>query len=997
MISTFYLQSEYSMLENTIPLKKLVQHAKQKGYPWIGLADRNLHALYRFVMLSNKADIKPVIGLKLDVIQGLYETSFFAYVKSHIGYKNLLKLSLLSSQHKLTYEQLVQYQEELIIITSSDDSLLYKYIREDQLNVAHQLITTYKKDFKLFFIGLCLDTFDMEMKIAPHLVQLSEHHHVKLLPLHQTSYIDKEDEEAYKALLKIGKQDRDIPEKANYKFLDQKALKALFIDYPYVFDNAERIVKSITFKWETPSFDMPVYDTKGASSDAYLKSLAIKGLKKRLKGLNVNHDVYQQRLIYELDVIHHMGYDNYFLIVFDFVRYAKQQGILVGPGRGSAAGSLVSYCLGITDVDPIVYDLLFERFLNPERMTMPDIDLDFPDNRRDEVIRYVQNKYGKSHMISIVTFNTFAVKSSIRDIARVMAIDNARVTGIIKRITSGKMDETDHEMMRLKHVAKQIEGLPRQTGTHAAGMILAKQDLTTCLPLQMDSNGYYQSQWEASDLEKLGLLKIDFLGIRNLAIISDVIDLIKKKNQSFSMKDIPLDDPKVYQLLSKADTFGIFQLESSGMRAALLKLKPRTFEDIVAILALYRPGPMDHIDTYIKRRNGGSYDDFHKDLKPILSSTYGIIVYQEQIMKIANEFAGYTLAEADLLRRGISKKDHSILENERKRFVSKCEQKGYSTQTALQIYDYIVKFADYGFNRSHSVAYSLVAYQMAYLKTNYYDMFMTVLMTNVIGNSQTTFDYIQDVKRHFIHVLPPDINESSDRYELSEKGIRLPLTQIKNLGKLLVKKIIDERKKGPFKNYQDVKLRLTSVLNQRQIEMLIFAGALDGFGLNHQTLFEHKDIAYANYELYMDDFKMKSYEEYPFSVLAEQEKQALGFNLTYHPLVMHQDFIKKHKLDKLIDLSSTPHIKALGFISDVKEIKTKKDTKMAFVTIEDGESKIEATLFTRGYHQYENQLHDQTMKIFTIKENYYKEKRSYIIERMTHMTSVSKDNHHDKT
>ena len=993
MISTFYLQSEYSLLKNAIPLNELIQHAKDNKYAFVALADDNLHALYRFFKLAKKADIKPIIGLKLDVIYDLSETSFFAYVENQKGYENLLTLALKKTENTLSYDDLKQYQEGLIIITSSDDSLISKYLINDQKSEAEKLILRYKKDFKSFYLGLCLDTLDLEMKVAPHLYQIAESMGVKLLPLHQTSYLNESDKPAYEALLKIGKLDQTIPEDANYKFLSQKELKALFIDYPFVFDNANELAKSISFSWQDPTFDMPVYDTKGASSKDYLKSLSIMGLKKRLEGKKVSHETYQTRLIYELDVINKMGYNNYFLIVFDFVRYAKQNGILVGPGRGSAAGSLVSYCLGITDVDPIQYDLLFERFLNPERITMPDIDMDFPDNRRDEVIRYVQEKYGKNHMISIVTFGTFALKSSIRDIARVMAIDPSRVTGIIKRVTSQKIDETDREMMRLLEASKQIEGLPRQTGTHAAGMILAKQDLTKYIPLQKDSNGYYQSQWEASDLEKLGLLKIDFLGIRNLAIINDVVDLIKQDHKNFSLTDIPLDDPKVYDMLSEADTFGIFQLESSGMRAALRKLKPNTFEDIVAILALYRPGPMDHIDTYIERRNGGKFSYLHPDLAPILSSTYGIIVYQEQIMKIANEFAGYPLAEADLLRRGIAKKNHDILESERVRFIEKCEAKGYQASVAQEIYDYIVKFADYGFNRSHSVAYSLVAYQMAYLKVNAYDKFMTILMTNVIGNSQTTFDYIQDVKRHHIKVLSPDINQSTDRYELTKDGIRLPLTQIKNLGKVLVSKILEERQKGLFNDYQDFKLRIGSALNQKNIETLIDAGALDGFKLNHQTMVAHKDVAFANYELYMDDFKMKSYEEFPFSELADREKQALGFNLTYHPLVTHQAYIDKHQLEKLIDIETKKTIKALGFISDVKEITTKNGGKMAFVTIEDGESSIETTLFTNLYSKYEDELHDQEMKIFTIKENFYREKKSYVLDRIDKMKP---EGSHDK-
>lgn len=980
--ANFYIQSEYSLLKSTIPLEKLVDQAKANGYPFLALSDDQLYGLYRFVKYTKKAGIQAIIGLKVDVIDQLNETSFLVYVKTQIGYKNLLSIARLKSEGPITYDTLVKHQEGLIIVTTGEEALLSTYFLNDNDVAAKQLIEKYQADFKHFYLGLCLDTIDLEVKVAPRLTVLANELHVKLLPVHKTAYLNDEDVDAYQALLQIAHKDQKITESANYKMLNQAQLHAMFIDYPFVFDQAEKMVQSITFEWQTPTFDMPSYDTQGASSQAYLKALAIKGLQKRLKNKDVNQIEYQQRLLYELSVIHKMGYDHYFLIVFDFVRYAKQHDIFVGPGRGSAAGSLVSYCLGITDIDPLQYDLLFERFLNPERITMPDIDLDFPDNKRDEVIRYVQQKYGKNHMISIVTFSKFALKSSIRDIARVMSIDHGRVTGIIKRIEQHKIDESDHEMMRLQKVAKQIEGLPRQTGTHAAGMILAKQDLTNHLPLQIDGNMYYQSQWEASDLEQLGLLKIDFLGIRNLTIIHDVVMDIQKDHPSFSMTNIPLNDSKVYAEISEGQTFGIFQLESIGMRQALRKLKPRTFEDIVAILALYRPGPMENIDTYIDRRNGKPFEYIHPDLKPILSSTFGIIVYQEQIMKIAHEFAGYTLAEADILRRGVSKKKHHILEQERIRFIKKCLQKGYEKATAEQIYDYIVKFADYGFNRSHSVAYSLVAYQMAYLKTNYYPYFMTILMSNVIGNSQTTFDYIQDVKRHQISILPPDINESTHRYQLTKKGIRMPLTQIKNLGQVLVKKILEVRKDGLFKNYQDFKLRLQSVLNQKNIQMLIDAGALDCFGLNHQTLYEHHDVAYANYELYMDDFKMKAYEEFPFSTLVEKEKAALGFNLSYHPLMSYQSDIKRLKLNVLKDINKKSIIKALGFVSKIKEIKTKNDKKMAFVTISDGETTIEATMFSQPYEKYLGLLQDQNIKIFTVKQNVYRDKKSYVLERV---------------
>ncbi|MFA6801613.1 MAG: DNA polymerase III subunit alpha, partial [Acholeplasmataceae bacterium] len=843
-------------------------------------------------------------------------------------------------------------------------------------------IEMFSNIFDDFYLGLSLDTFDLEFKVAPKLYELSKKTKVQLCPIHQTSYFNKEDKEAYVALTKIDNQNEQTPEEVNYQLYSKKELIQMFADYPKVFQEASKIVESINFELNFPIYDMPSYDTKGAEPGQYLKSLSIKGLKRRLLVKHIkNQEIYQDRLIHELNIIHQMGYDQYFLIVFDFVRFAKQNDILVGPGRGSAAGSLVSYCLGITEIDPIEYDLLFERFLNPERITMPDIDMDFPDNKRDFVLNYVLNKYGKNHVISIITFATFAVKSSMRDIARVMDIDHQRVGGMIKRVTDNNIDETDEEVMRLLNVSKKIEGLPRQTGTHAAGVILAKQDLALSIPLQLGSNGFYQSQFEASDLEKLGLLKIDFLGIRNLTIIYDVIQQIKKKEPNFSLLDIPLNDQKVYHLLSSADTFGIFQLESSGMRNVLRKYQPSTFEDIIALLALFRPGPMELIDDFIDRKNGLKFDYIHQDLEPILKSTYGIIVYQEQIMKIANEFAGYSLAEADILRRGIAKKDSDILEKERQRFISKCQLKNYTKEVATTIYDYIVKFADYGFNRSHSVSYALVAYQMAYLKVNYYAYFMTVLLTHSIGNDQTTYEYITDLKRHNVKVITPRINESNDTYQLIDEGILMPLTKIKSFGKIQVEKLLEARGDKPFIDYQDFKQRVESILNQKNIEMLIYADALKSFKLNQHTLLQHKSFDETGYDKYIQDYQMKIYESLPFSVLAEHEKEALGLNINYHLTIAYADVIKKYKLNQLQDTLTMSYVKVLAVVSRIKEISTKTNQKMGFITLDDGIIQLEATMFSKTYEKYKHMLDDQ-VKIFELKKNIYKDKVSFIIENV---------------
>lgn len=988
MYGTLYLQSSYSMLKNTIPLPVLIEKAKQGNYDFIALSDEQLHGMLHLFKHAQKHHIKPILGLKINVDYPLGKTGFLVYVKNNSGYQNLLNISLLKSKNELTYDDLVELQEGLIFVTSGQDTIINQSILNKQSEQALSIMIEFKQKFDNFYLGLSLDTFDMEVIVAPKLKELAKQVDLKLLPIHETSYLTEDDKVAYEALRKIDDDSHQMAEDAHYQFMDKEMLIKHFSDYKEVFINLDEMVNLVNFKWVAPTFDMPKYDIKGTSSKAYLKSLAIKGLKKRLEGAHKAHQIYQERLIYELNVIHDMGFDHYFLIVFDFVRYAKTHDILVGPGRGSAAGSLVSYCLGITDVDPIEYDLLFERFLNPERISMPDIDLDFPDNKRDEVISYVKEKYGKNHMISIITFGTFAVRSSIRDIARVMKIDIQRVNAIIKRVLNDQVDTTDQETVRLLEVAKKIEGLPRHTGTHAAGMILAEQNLSKYIPLLENQDGFYQSQFEASDLESLGLLKIDFLGIRNLQIIHDVIELVKLENPKFKLNQIPLDDAKTYDLLSQARSEGVFQLESNGMKNVLRKLKPNTFEDIIALLALFRPGPMDHIDEYIERRNGKSYEIIHPQLTDILKPTYGIIIYQEQIMRIANEFAGYTLAQADLLRRGISKKNLEILEKERLRFIEKCAAKNYSKNIAETIYDLIVKFANYGFNRSHSVAYSLVAYQMAYLKANHYQKFMTVLLSNSMGNVKTTYEYITDLRRHHIDVLPPNINISTDTYILKNNQIILPLLAIKSIGKAQVQKIIDARANIPFKDFHDFKMRLKNVINDKNIEMLIHSGALDSFKLNHHTMIENKDASHAGYELYITDFKLKNHEEYGFKDLAVNEKEAIGFNLVYHPLQMYQAYIKEHKLQTIEDLNTQKHIRFLGFITHKKVIKTKQGKPMAFVTIDDGQHQIEATLFTKTYLDYETLL-DEQIKMFDIKENVFKEKKTYVVDKIHTIEKVN--------
>lgn len=966
LIGVFNLESAYSLLGNTIPINKLVELAKKNSYDFIALADTKLYGLYSLFSLCKNEDIKPIIGLRLKV----EEDSFYVFVKNNEGYHNLLKLSLLEDSNELKYNDLKNYEKGLIFITSGKHSKISDLILDDKFDNAEALILQYKKDFNNFYLGLNLDSFDLEMKVAPKLKEIGIKHSIELLPLHTTKYEAKEDRLVYETILQIGGKENETLD-YNYHFYAREELKKLFYDYPNVFENNKKVIDSITFDFNLPNFKMPAYKVDNGTTKEYLDSLSKVGLKKRLKNKpNVNEVEYQQRLLYELNVINTMGFDNYFLIVYDFVRFAKTNNIMVGPGRGSAAGSLVAYCLGITDVDPIEYGLLFERFLNPDRISMPDIDLDFPDNKRDLVINYLFDKYSSNNVATIITFGTFAFRSSIRDVAKVLEIEN--VDRIIRQVESNKYT-SDITTQNLIDTASKIEGLPRHTGTHAAGIILSHEDLTKWIPLQNGLYNNYQTQLEASDLEKLGLLKIDLLGIRNLSVIEEVLE---KVDENIDLNNIELTDKKTYELLQNAETSGIFQLESSGMRNVLRKLKPETFEDIVAVLALFRPGPMQFIDEYIRRKNGGKFEYDDKSLEPILKSTYGIIIYQEQIMQIAHQFAGYTLAEADLLRRGISKKDHIYMEEERERFVNKCLENGHSVDLSHHIYDLILRFSDYGFNRSHSVSYAVIAHQMAYLKANHFGIFMTILMSSVTNNEALTKAYLQEVRSKGIEIIPPNINLSTNEYQYVGNKILLPLTIVKGIGKTTYEKIVNIRNEKAFSDFFDFKNRTQGAVNERNIEYLIYASAFSDFDLNKRTLIENKDLKYAGYEAYISDFVLKEEEEYSFIKLTDFEKEALGFNVVYNPLSPYQEYIEKHNLNNFSYLKNNKEGNIVGYIRNVKVIETKAGQKMAFIEVDDGETTKDITIFANTYSLVANHLTDE-VQIFKIRVGEYRGRKSY--------------------
>ena len=961
MIGFFYGQTEYNMLKSSLRIDDYINKASQFGFKALSITDHNMYAHYKFYKMCKDKNIKPIIGLEINVeSKDQYECKMLAYAIDNNGYQGLLKLSTLDrcEDKVFTIKELAGYRGILFVSTNNSD--IYRYASAKDVEKVTEIINEYSKELYEFGIGISLCNKD-EYKSANILRDMSLELGFKIYPLSQTLYDLKEDEEVYKALRLIDNE--EVIEASNHHYKTKEELEEEFFMYEMCFENFAHFVEEVNVDIKPVVISFPKFpNTNGLSSKEYLKALCERGLQRRLQTeMNAPFEVYTQRLEYELSVINKMNYDDCFLITWDYIRFAKKEGIMVGPGRGSAAGSLVAYTLGITNVDPMKYNLLFERFLNPERITLPDIDTDFPDDRRDEVIKYVQSVYGKERVCHISAYGTFQIKSSIRDLGRVLKM-NSNELDVIVKIASNTNDydglinqyRNNPQVYKLLSIAKKIENLPRHISTHAAGIILSNEPLVLTTALQPGLNGLYQSQLEASDLEKLGLLKLDFLGLKNLAIISDICQEIPNMN-NITISQIPFNDKKTYELLKRGDTLGVFQLEKEGMKKFLRELKPDCFEDIVAALALYRPGPMDNIPEYIARKNGKKFSYLHPNLEPILKSTYGIIVYQEQIMQIAYEFAGFSLGEADVLRRAVSKKDKHALDSNRKLFVERSIKKGYSEAVANQIYDYILKFANYGFNKSHSVVYSVISYQMAYFKANYFALFMSKLLNNVIGNTTTVNSYIEYAKKYNLRVKNPDINKSGLEFVADFGALLFPLQGIFGLGTVIARDIVNERKNGKFTSFEDFKARVPSA-NQKVLEALIFAGAFDSFGKTRKSLLENSDslIDVFSGALTADEIIIKNEQDYEQDYLREMERKYIGFNIKYD---LFSGIEKMRKIIKAQvfqrQLLNTKFDVILEFKA-AKEIKTKDGNAMLVGEVFDGQTQISCVIFPQSYSLVSN-------------------------------------------
>ena len=982
MFQYLYVQTEYSILQSACKIKPLIEKLKEQQLHSCAIVDEGtMYGTIKFYQECNKNNIKPVIGLKVKYHYNDKTNNLVLLAINNFGYQNLMKISsrLQLTNNNIDFEYLQKTTMGLIAILPYEESIVQKYLERNDAKNAIQTLELLKEIYSDFYIGLGIKSI-ANSNFIDNYFKLLKNYNYQFVALPKVSFINESDYDAYttlKAIKNNGVLVEGIENDKNNYLHDVKSVETIYYNHYDMLENTSKIANMCNVQIEFGKYQLPLYES-GLDSFAYLKELCSIGLEKRMQNFEYSYDKrkYYDRLNYELNVINEMGFSDYFLIVYDYVKYAKKNNIFVGPGRGSAPASLVAYSLGITEIDPLYYNLLFERFLNKERLSMPDIDIDFPDDRRDEVIRYVGKKYGKNRVAHILTFGTFKIRQAINDCARVFKLNDVKTKEIYKHLQAVNtykvydnpslktLIEASSDLQLLMNnyedinkvltIACKIQDIPRNISTHAAGIVITKFDLVNYTPLDEGLDEIYQTQYEAKDLEALGLLKMDFLGLKNLTNIAKTIELIRKDIPDFTLPKNE-NDYDTYKMMREGDLTGVFQLESAGMRKVIMQLKTSTFDDITHALALYRPGPMDIIPSFIRRKfNEEKVEYPHKDLEPILKETYGMIVYQDQIMLIACKFAGYTLGRADILRRAVSKKKKEVLEQERINFVESSVNRGYSSDTANMIYDYIVKFADYGFNKAHSVAYAKIAYLTAYLKCHYFAYYMSTLMTSFMGSSSEMLEYTKEATKKNVEVLNPNIKLSTDEFEVINGKIYFPLSIIKGLGEIKTKQCIEERTKAQFKGYEDFVERTKDFLAISLLENIIYSGALDNFGLTKKAMIENLKsiIDRSNYGFIKDMIKTDyTDEEFSYGILQEKELEVIGINIKYNFYQQFASFYSKYNLVKIANLSENKEARTIGTVKRVRETKTKNNETMAFVEITDDTSNIEIVLFPMIYQQ----------------------------------------------
>ena len=1039
-----HVHTEYSLLDGSSKIKEITSRAKELGMKSLAITDHGvMYGVIDFYKAAKEVGIKPILGCEVYVAPGSRfdkqpgesESRYYHLVllaENNTGYKNLMKIVSRGFTEgfyykpRVDYEVLEQFHEGIIALSACLAGEVQRYLARGMYEAGCEAAKRYEGIFGKgnFFLELQDHGIPEQKYVNPQLIRMSQELGIDLVCTNDVHYTYAQDADAHDILLciqtgkKVTDENRMRYDGGQYYLKSPEEMAELFPYAPQALENTCKIAERCNVEIEfgvtkVPHFEVP----QGFDSWTYLNHLCNEGMKRRYPDADEEK---KKRLEYELSVIHKMGYVDYFLIVWDYINYAKTHGIAVGPGRGSAAGSIVSYCLGITDIDPIKYSLIFERFLNPERVSMPDIDVDFCYERRQEVIDYVVEKYGKDCVVQIVTFGTMAARAVIKDVGRVLDLPYAMVDNIAKMvpreigITIDKAIqenpdlrnayENDAQVHDLIDKSKRLEGLPRHASMHAAGVLISQKAVDEYVPVATGADGAVVAQFVMTTLEELGLLKMDFLGLRTLTVIQDAEKLARKKNPEFSIDNINYEDKTVYDMISTGKCEGIFQLESAGMKNFMKELKPQSIEDLIAGISLYRPGPMDFIPQYIKGKNNPG--DITYDcpmLEPILKPTYGCIVYQEQVMQIVRDLAGYSLGRSDLVRRAMSKKKTSVMEKERQNFiygnpeenVPGCISNGIDEKTANKIYDDMIDFAKYAFNKSHAACYAVVAYQTAYLKTYYPVEFMAALMTSVVDNTDKVAGYIYACRQMNIQMLPPDVNTSDMEFSVEDNAIRFGLSAVKSLGRPTIKAIIDERNKSRFTSMQDFISRLYTDLNKRTLENLIKSGAFDTFGNNRRQMMsvyarmldneakQGKDAISGQMSLFdlvdeseksQFEIKMPDVSEYTKEDILAFEKEVLGVYVSGHPLDEYAAMWKKHisamSTDfELDDETGEPKVKVdskatIGGMIMAKSVKpTKTGQLMAYLTIEDLVGTVEVIVFPRTFSTYRNII-EGTDKLF---------------------------------
>ena len=1028
-----HVHTEYSLLDGSSKIEELVARAKELGMDSLAITDHGvMYGVVAFYKAAKAAGIKPILGSEVYVAPGsrfdrepgggqdrYYHLVLLA--ENDKGYHNLMKIVSKGFvdgfyyKPRVDYEVLEQYHEGVIALSACLAGEVPRYLEQGLYDQARKAALKYEKIFGKgnFFLELQDHGIPAQKTVNQGLLRLSRELGIDLVATNDIHYTYDTDVEAHDILLciqtgkKVADENRMRYEGGQYYCKSEEEMRRLFPYAQEAIDNTQKIADRCNVEIEFGVTKLPRYEVpEGYDSWSYLNHLCDEGMKKRYPE---DDGTLRKRLDYELGVIHSMGYVDYFLIVWDFIHFAKSNGISVGPGRGSAAGSIVSYCLEITDIDPIRYNLLFERFLNPERVSMPDIDVDFCFERRQEVIDYVVRKYGKDQVVQIVTFGTFAARAVVRDVGRVLDLPYAKCDAIAKMIPKDlgiTLDkalksspdlrnayQTDDEVRYLIDMSKRLEGLPRHTSMHAAGVVISRTSVDEYVPLSRGADGTITTQFTMTELEELGLLKMDFLGLRTLTVIQNAVEQAEKNHHvKIDLLKIDYDDPNVMDMIGSGKDEGVFQLESGGMKSFMKELKPRTLEDIIAGISLYRPGPMDFIPKYLKGKNDPSSITYDcPQMEPILEPTYGCIVYQEQVMQIVRDLAGYTMGRSDLVRRAMSKKKASVMEKERQNFVygneaegvKGCIANGIDEKTANHIYDEMIDFAKYAFNKSHAACYAVVSYQTAYLKYYYPQEFMAALLTSVLDNTTKISEYILTCRQMGIGILPPDINEGVSGFSVSGGNIRYGLSAIKSIGRNVVDAIVRERElAGPFTSLDDFVSRMSGKeVNKKTVENFIKAGAMDSLpGNRRQKLMvvpemmdqksrERKTSMEGQLSLFdfaaeedRENFQitMPKVEEFPREEMLALEKEVLGVYVTGHPLEEYEEGWRKNitamTTDFIVDedtdeakVSDGQMVTVGGIVSDRVIKITKTGKNMAFVTLEDLVGSVEVLVFPKDF------------------------------------------------